>query len=178
MAYTQNVLARAGGLEPFARHIADDFAISESVRHLGARQYLLHDLVPVSETGTTVAEAFRHLVKWCRITHSSFPGFYFGLALFNPGLIAASLWLACEISGYQPWLGRGLLAAFLLTRALVGFLQDRLVARERRPVWEHASLVVIDLGYLLFWACGLSSRIVWRGVSYRLRPGGIAEVSE
>ena len=176
MAYTQDVLARAGGLERFGRHISDDFAISESVRRLGARQYLLHDLVPVSETGTSLSEAFWHLVKWCRITHASFPGLYFGLALLNPGLLAVVLWLACEMSGYRPWLGRGLLAAFLLTRALGGLLQDRLVARVRLPAWEYASLVVIDLGYLLFWAFGLSSRIVWRGVAYRLRGGGVAEV--
>jgi ceramide glucosyltransferase len=51
MAYTREVLERAGGLEPLARHISDDHAISDKVRRIGARQYLLHELVPVSETG-------------------------------------------------------------------------------------------------------------------------------
>jgi ceramide glucosyltransferase len=178
MAYTREVLERAGGLEPFAHHIADDYAIGDKVRRLGARQYLLHELVPVSETGTTVSEAFWHLVKWCRITHSSVPGIYFGLAVLNPGLAAVSLWLLCEVSQDRPWLGRGLLAAFLVSRSLAAFLQDRLAARVRLPLWEYASLIVIDLGYLLFWAFGLPRRIVWRGVRYRLHPGGIAEVLE
>jgi ceramide glucosyltransferase len=178
MAYTREVLKRAGGLEPFARHISDDFAIGDKVRRIGARQYLLHELVPVSETGTALPEAFWHLVKWCRIIHSTLPGVYFGLALLNPGLLAFSLWLLCEVSGDRPWLGRGLLAAFLLSRSLAAFLQDRLVARVRLPWWEYASLIVIDLGYLLFWAFGLRRRIVWRGVRYRLHSGGIAEVLE
>ncbi len=178
MAYTREVLERAGGIEPFAHHISDDFAISDKVQRLGARQYLLHELVPVSETGTTVPEAFWHLVKWCRITHSAVPGIYFGLAVFNPGLVAVSLWLLCEISQDRLWLGRGLLAAFLVSRSLAAFLQDRLAARVRLPLWEYASLIVIDLGYLLFWAFGLPRRIVWRGVRYRLHPGGIAEVVE
>ncbi|MGZ3390936.1 MAG: glycosyltransferase, partial [Isosphaeraceae bacterium] len=178
MAYTREVLERAGGLEPFAHHISDDYAISDKVRRLGARQYLLHELVSVSETGTTVSEAFWHLVKWCRITHSSVPGIYFGLAVLNPGLAAVSLWLLCEVSQDRPWLGRGLLAAFLVSRSLAAFLQDRLAARARLPLWDYASLIVIDLGYLLFWAFGLPRRIVWRGVRYRLHPGGIAEVLE
>ena len=178
MAYTREVLERAGGLEPFAHYISDDFAISDKVRRLGARQYLLHELVRVSETGTGVSEAFWHLVKWCRITHSSVPGIYFGLAVLNPGLAAVSLWVLCEVSQDRLWLGRGLLAAFLVSRSLVACLQDRLAARARLPLWEYASLIVIDLGYLLFWAFGLRRRIVWRGVRYRLHSGGIAEVLE
>jgi ceramide glucosyltransferase len=178
MAYTREVLERAGGLEPFARHIADDHAISDKVRRIGSRQYLLHELVPVSETGTTVPEAFWHLVKWCRIVHSTLPGIYFGLAVLNPGLVAVALWLLCEASQERPWLGRGLLAAFLISRSLIACLQDRLAARVRLPLWEYASLIVIDLGYLLFWVFGLRRRIVWRGVRYRLHSGGIAEVLE
>ena len=178
LAYTREVLERVGGLEPLAHHIADDHAISDRVRRIGAREYLLHELVPVSETGTTVPEAFWHLVKWCRIVHSTLPSVYFGLAALNPGLVAVALWLLCELSQDRLWLGRGLLAAFLISRSLVAFLQDRLAARARLPLWEYASLIVIDLGYLLFWAFGLRRRIVWRGVRYRLRSGGIAEVLE
>jgi ceramide glucosyltransferase len=178
MAYTREVLERAGGLEPFAHHIADDFAMGDAVRRLGARSYLLHELVPVSETGTTVREAFWHLVKWCRISHSCVPGIYFGMALLNPGLIAIALWVLCETSQDRRWLGRGLLAAFLASRSLAAFLQDRLAARVRLPPWEYASLVVIDLGYLLFWAFGLPRRIDWRGVRYRLYAGGRGEVVE
>jgi ceramide glucosyltransferase len=178
MAYTTDVLARAGGLEPFARHIADDFAISNKVRSIGARQYLLHELVPVSETGTEPLTAFWHLVKWCRIIRSSLPAVYFGLALCNPGLVAMTLWLVCELSGTQPWLGRGLFAGFLLSRSAAAWLQDRFAARLELPLWEYASLVVIDLGYLLFWIFGLRRRIVWRGVTYRLGSGGIAEVMD
>jgi hypothetical protein len=176
MAYTKEILERAGGIEPFARNIADDFAISDKIRRIGARQYLLHELVPVSETGTTMMEAFWHLVKWCRIIHASLPGVYFGLALCNPGLVSGALWLVCELSGMHVWLGRGMLAGFLISRSVAAFLQDRFAARRALPLWEYASLVVIDLGYLLFWIFGLRRRIVWRGVTYRLHSGGIAEV--
>jgi ceramide glucosyltransferase len=178
MAYTTDILRRAGGLEPFARHIADDFAISDKVRRTGARQYLLHELVPVSETGTGMLEAFWHLVKWCRIIRSSLPGAFFALALFNPGLLCASLWLLCELSGRAVWLGRLLPAAFLISRAAAAWCQDRFAARLKLPLWEYASLVVIDLGYYLFWIFGLKRRIVWRGVTYRLGAGGVAEVMD
>jgi len=176
MAYTADILQKAGGLEPFAQNIADDFAISSRVCRIGAKQYLLHELVPVSETGTGTIEAFWHLCKWCTIIRWSLPGVYFALPLLNPGVLATLLWALCEASGQWVWLGRGLLITFLLSRSLAAFLQDRLAARVRLPLWEYASLVTIDLGYLLFWLCGLRRHILWRGIRYRLTSGGIAQV--
>lgn len=176
MAYTKDVLERAGGLEPFAHVIADDFAISDKVRRVGARQYLLHELVPVSETGTGAVEAFVHLAKWCSIIRWSLPGIYFALPLLNPGVQALALVLCCELTGDRVWLGRGLMLGFLASRSLAAFLQDRVAARLKLPLWEYLTLFVIDLGYIPFWLCGLRKKIKWRGVVYRLHTGGIAEV--
>ncbi|MBI3552111.1 MAG: glycosyltransferase [Elusimicrobia bacterium] len=176
MAYTKDALDRAGGLEPLAHAIADDFAISSRVRALGARQLLLRELVPVSETGTGLFEAFWHLCKWCSIIRWSLPALYAVIPLFNMGVIAALLLVLCERSGDGVRLGRGLFAAAAGSRILVGFLQDRLVARVRPPWWDYPSLAFVDIGGLLFWPFGLRRRILWRGVRYRLSEGGIAEV--
>lgn len=176
MAYTQEILKRVGGLEPFAHAIADDLAISSEVARAGARKYLLREIVPVRETGRGIPEVLEHLAKWAAIIRWSLPPLYFALPLLNLGLMSALLWWLCERSGERLWLGRGGLAAALVSRPLVGAVQDIFVGRRRMPWLHYTVMAFVDLGSFVFWLSGFRARISWRGIRYRLYTGGRAEV--
>lgn len=168
MGYTKEALARAGGLEPHERHIADDYAVSRAVMRAGARVVLLRNSVRVNESGQSVLEAFEHLSKWMTIIRWSLPGVYFLVPLGSPGLLA----LACALLGG----GWGLVLAACLSRALAGLVQDLAVAGAAMPWYGYLVLGAADFGVPAFWLRGLRREIVWRGKRYRLYPGGRAEV--
>ena len=178
MGYTRKTLDRIGGLKPYAQAIADDFALGDSARRAGARGVLLHEPVFLKETGRGALEAARHLAKWCAIVRWSVPGLYFAAPLLSASAVCGGLWLTCEASGRFLWLGRGLLAAQMLSRALVGFLQDSRIGRGRMAWWGYALLAFADFGAIFYWLSGLRSLIRWRGKTYRLSPGGRARVIE
>lgn len=177
MAYSREILERAGGLKPLSQCIADDLAISSRVLAAGAKPYLTREFARLRETGTSLGEVCAHLAKWATIIRWALPWPLLYLAIpFNHGVLAAALWVLCEASGQAPWLGRGLLLASLASRGLVAALQDILVGGIRMP-WPHYLVVAFtDLGVLAFWAAGWRSTILWRGTRYRLHRGGRAEV--
>lgn len=175
MAYTKEALEKIGGLEPFARIIADDASIGLKVSASGARKAFLRVPVWVSETGTSPKEAFEHLAKWCTMGRWVMPQGYLLIPALIPGVMAVLCWALGEVGG-QAALGRGLLAAYVLSRVIVGFIQDRLMTGRPMALPGYLALAVADLGVLVFWAAGFRSRLLWRGRLYRLRRGGMAEV--
>lgn len=176
MAYTREAIARAGGLEPVGRLIADDFALGSAVRAAGARLELLREPVFVSETGTAPEEAFRHVAKWASIICWSFPLAWALAPFLNPVLLAAAAGATAWAAGAPLAPPLAALATALCTRSLVGLIQDRAVGRIRRPAWSYLSLLAADAGAMLFWPLGLRRVIEWRGRRYRLRWGGACEV--
>jgi ceramide glucosyltransferase len=176
MGYTKGALARVGGLEPFENVIADDYSIGAAARSAGLRQVLLRVPVKVSETGTAPGEAFTHIAKWSSIIFWSFPAGYVCVVLMNPVLQAfAALALASARSAPLA-LPLAAVAAALVSRALVGLLQDRLIGGLRLPVLLYLSLLIADLGALAFVPLALRRTVRWRGKTYRLSAGGRAEV--
>jgi ceramide glucosyltransferase len=176
MGYTKKALARVGGLERFERVIADDYSLGAAAREAGLRQVLLRETVRVSETGTAPGEAFAHIAKWSSIIFWSFPSGYVSVVLLNPVLQAFAA-LALAAAGRGP-LGLPLaaVAAALVSRVLVGALQDRLIGGLRLPALIYLSLLIADLGALSFVPLALRRTVRWRGKTYRLSSGGRAEV--
>ncbi len=164
MAYTKDALSRAGGLEQFEREIADDMAISWRVSSLGMKRALLREPILVEETGTSVAEALPHIVKWCRIIRACVPVGYAMVPLLLPGVVAV-------VAGSVP----ALLVA-LATRLLTSLLVDA-AGRRRLMSWpSYLALAFVDFGTLGLWLAGFGRTIRWRGTRYRLSWGGRAEV--
>jgi len=108
------------------------------------------------------------IMRWC------FPWAFLLIPVLNLGVLSLLLWGLCEISG-QAW-GRWVLALALGSRVAVGMLQDRLAARSPMAWHQYPLLALVDLGAALFWPAGLKSEVLWRGIRYRLGPGGAAEV--
>ena len=167
MAYTKESLRKAGGLEPFAHIIADDASIGLRVSATGARKALLHAPVLVSETGTSPGQAYDHLAKWCIMGRWVAPWAYVMIPVLGPGLPALLLLMLG---------GKTLFLAFVMSRIVVAWLQDWVMTGRARPLPRHLILTTADLGMLVFWAAGFRSRLLWRGTTYRLSPGGRAEV--
>lgn len=176
MAFTRERIEKAGGLEPLAHEIADDFALSRQARLSGAKAYLLAEPARVRESGLSAKEAFAHLCKWASIIHWSLPWPFRLAPAVNLGVLSMVLWLTCELTGESVVWGRGLAAAAFISRGLVGFIQDAGLGGARLSWWGYPLLCFADLGSLVFWAAGLRSRVTWRGKTYRLHRGGRAEV--
>ncbi|MDX6768647.1 MAG: glycosyltransferase, partial [Elusimicrobiota bacterium] len=167
MGYTKETLAKVGGLEPFSRSIADDFALGMAARGAGARLELLREPVFVSESGTRPAEAFWHVAKWASIICWSFPLAWLLAPFVNPVMLALAAVAAAFAAGASSAPGLVALGAAFATRALVGLIQDRRVGRIRRPAWTYLALLGADLGAVVFWPLGLRRTIEWRGRRYR-----------
>ncbi|HVC09432.1 MAG TPA: glycosyltransferase [Elusimicrobiota bacterium] len=176
MAYTTDLLGKIGGLEPFARVIADDYAVGDAASKAGSRKYLLHSRIGVQESDRTLKESLRHLAKWSAIIRSSLPGVYALLPLFD-GVLTAAAVLALDIFSKRPAApALCLLAAAAGSRALAGVIQDLALRENLMPWHAYAGLPLVDFLNIFLWPFGFRSTILWRGTRYRLSSGGKAEV--
>lgn len=176
MGYRTDVLERVGGLEPFSHEIADDFSLSHAVARSGARGTLVAAPVLLREAGGTTSDTLKHLLKWAVIIRWSVPWLYFSMPLFNSGLLAVIALALAFGAGRHETLACVLAAAAVGTRGLVAFLYDVLAGDGPLPLPCYAILGFMDLGSTAFWLAGFRRTIRWRGVTYRLRWGGRAEV--
>lgn len=179
MAYTKEAIARAGGLEPLAHVIADDFSLGAAARASGARVELLREPVFVSESAAGASAVARKLAKWSSIIFWTFPPAWLLAPLLDPVLLAFAACVAASLEGAPPGrlgLPAAALAAALTSRVLVGLIQDRAVGRLSRPAWSYLTLALADAAAMLFWPLGPRRVIEWRGRRYRLSRRGRCEV--
>jgi len=174
LATSKGVLAKAGGLEPLAEYLADDYEMGARIAGAGYRVELSNEVVE-----TTVPEyhyrGFRdHQLRWARSTRDSRKLGYLGL-----GVTYAVPWavMTCVASGLAPW-SFSLLSVVLLARVAValsvgvGVLGDEQVLRD---LWL---LPLRDFFGLGFWVWSFAGdTVVWRGELFALRDGRIRPVS-
>jgi ceramide glucosyltransferase len=173
LATSKGVLAKAGGLEPLAEYLADDYEMGARIAEAGYRVELSNEVVE-----TTVPEyhyrGFRdHQLRWARSTRDSRKLGYLGL-----GVTYALPWavMTCVASGLALW-SFSLLSVVLLARVAValsvgvGVLGDEQVLRD---LWL---LPLRDFFGLGFWAWSFAGdTVVWRGELFALRDGRIRPV--
>jgi ceramide glucosyltransferase len=174
LATSKGTLAKAGGLEPLAEYLADDYEMGARIAAAGYRVELSNEVVE-----TTVPEyhyrGFRdHQLRWARSTRDSRKLGYVGL-----GVTYALPWavMTCVASGLALW-SFSLLSVVLLARVAValsvgvGVLGDEQVLRD---LWL---LPLRDFFGLGFWAWSFAGdTVVWRGELFALRDGRIRPVS-
>jgi ceramide glucosyltransferase len=170
LAVSRTALAAAGGLEPLADYLADDYEIGVRVARAGYRI----ELCGLTVETTVPAYDFRgfcdHQLRWARSTRDSRRWGYIGL-----GITYCIPWavLNCIASGFALW-SFTLLSLVLLARVSValsvgvGLLRDDQVLRD---IWL---LPLRDFFGLAFWAWSFASdTVVWRGERFRLKHGRI-----
>jgi ceramide glucosyltransferase len=174
LATSKAALAKAGGLEPLAEYLADDYEMGARIAGAGYRVELCSEVVE-----TTVPEyhfrGFReHQLRWARSTRDSRKLGYVGL-----GITYALPWamMTCVASGFALW-SFSLLSVVALARVAlalsvgVGVLGDEQVLRD---LWL---LPMRDFFGLGFWAWSFAGdTVVWRGELFALRDGRITPVA-
>ena len=173
LAMSRAALAAAGGLEPLADSLADDYEMGARIAQAGYRVELCGEVVETAVPAYGFRGFCEHQIRWARTTRDSRRWGYLGL-----GITYCIPWavLTCVASGFALW-SFSLLSLVVLVRVAValtvgvGLLGDAQVLRD---IWL---LPLRDCFGLGFWAWSYASdTIVWRGERFRLRNGRISHL--
>lgn len=163
MALTRQTLAAIGGLETLSNEIADDQWLGRHVVRTGRAVRLAPTIVATTIPETTIAQLWRHELRWARTIRALEPTAFALSALQHPLAWAA---LAIPLSALAPWT----LALFLATWATrhraarlidaeLRFVHDTLPTRI--PIWLLPLRDLLSIGILLAAHCG--RQVEWRG---------------
>ncbi len=163
MALRRETLARIGGLEALANHLADDALLGQLVRGQGLTVALASAIPATTVPETRLPALVSHELRWMRTVKSVAPvGFVLG-ALQYP-LFWATLMLAAEADMAMAWVA---FLTFWLARGILAGLIDGLLQTSGRlaifylPFRDVLSVVIMVASY---W----SNRVAWRGQEHRV----------
>jgi ceramide glucosyltransferase len=166
MATTKRRLAEIGGFESLADYLCDDYELGNRIAARGHRIELSPLPVAIDYPHQTLAEAFRHQLRWNLAIRYSRPWGHLGL-IFTHGLV----WALAGIFLVHSWQGAlAFAAAYSLLRVEVALgvgargMGDTLV---RRKQWM---LPLRDAFAFIVWVASFfPQRIHWRGHEFYVR---------
>ena len=166
MATTKKHLAEIGGFESLVDYFCDDYELGNKIAAAGNRVELSRFPVSIVYPRQTLAEAFRHQLRWNLSIRYSRPWGHFGL-IFTQALPWALLGAAIAPSGA---VAIGYLAAYFVFRFAMavaiggGEMRDSLVMRK---MWM---LPLRDALAFSVWVVSFfPQRIHWRGQEFNVR---------
>lgn len=160
MALRRETLARIGGLQTLAPHLADDNVLGQRVRALGLRVALAGTIVATTVPEETTKALFRHELRWARTIRALVPASHAASILQYPLFWAA---LAGLIT---PW-GWVLFVLAWLVRAIVARGIDLALAQAlnglafRCPVWLLPAREALSVAVWV--ASHAGTWVDWRG---------------
>jgi ceramide glucosyltransferase len=157
-------LRLAGGFEPIADFLADDYQLARRLtRGLGKHTFLSRLVVDTHIDYPTWTAVWRHQVRWARTIRVSRGDGYVGLPVTYAGV-----WALVALLAGQPLLALAVAAA----RVLMGFTAGVLLIRLR-DAWLLPLIPLWDLWAFAVWMAGLrGDTIEWRGQRMRLHADG------
>jgi len=174
MAVRRQALDEIGGFASLADAAADDHALGHRLAARGFRVELARALVETECRSRSLAEYWRHLLRWAVVTRESQPLGHLGF-LFAQGLP----WTIAVVA-LAPWrISAGCVAAYLALRFGVAFtvgvwgLGDPVL---RRKWW--LALAADALGFAVWLASLAARRVVWQGSAYEVRRGRLIPVEK
>jgi ceramide glucosyltransferase len=196
MATRRTVLTEIGGFEPLAGYLADDYQLGRRIFQTGRRIELCSTVVSSRSDAQGWRSVWAHQLRWARTIRVCQPGPYFLSILSNAtvwplallgfalGIGITTQWCLSPAVG-GPYLRAtlgigGLLPVICLwlrvssARDLYRRLIAQVAAEEKVP---GAGLILMkDLLNVGLWALAfLGNRVIWRGQTLRVRPGGKLE---
>lgn len=169
MALSAETLARAGGFQPIAAYLADDYELGRRVVAAGYKVEFAPVVVETGLGGASWLDVWRHQLRWARTIRFSRTAGYYGSVVTH-----AVLWGSVALAAGEWWTG----AAALLLRIAAGWLAGVMVLRDplvKRWFWL---LPLRDPFGFAVWIGGcFGSTIYWRGLKLRLRKGGKIEAT-
>src|SRR6202789_3351358 len=174
LATSKGVLAKAGGLEPLAEYLADDYEMGARIARAGYRVELSNEGVETRGPEYHYRGFRDHQLRWARSTRDSRKLGYLGL-----GVTYAVPWavMTCVASGLALW-SFSLLSVVLLARVAVALSVGVGVLHDGQVLRDLYLLPLRDFFGLGFWAWSFAGdTVVWRGELFALRDGRIRPVS-
>jgi ceramide glucosyltransferase len=116
---------------------------------------------------TSATKLIAHELRWSRTIRTIDPVGHFGSALIHP--LAFAL-LTIVLSGGAAW-AWPLVAVALLARLALKVQSDRALRQVRRDLWLLPFWDIVS--FLIFVASFCSTRVIWRGVSFKVDGNGL-----
>jgi ceramide glucosyltransferase len=166
MATTKRCLAEIGGFESLVDHFSDDYELGNRIAARGHRVELITFPVSIVYPHQTLADAFRHQLRWNVSIRFSRPAGHLGLIFTQAlplGLLAAIFApsAACAIS---------LLLGYLLLRGISAWVVGVYGMRDA-GVRRHLELLPLRdaFAFIVWVASFFPQRIRWRGREFYVR---------
>jgi ceramide glucosyltransferase len=176
MAVRKEALEKIGGFHALVDYLADDYQLGHMVCRAGYRLALSGHFVESVMKRESLKGILSRQLRWARTMRASRPGGYLASGITQPVPLALIALIVSGMSAAGWW-------AFLLlvsTRIVCVVIYSRCFVRDNilpRYLWL---LPLRDILSCLTWTLSfLGSRVVWRGMSFRILPGGkIIEVGK
>ncbi len=168
MAVRKEALEKIGGFFSVVNHLADDYQLGHQIAHAGFKVDLADVVATCRGSEMSFGEVWSHQLRWARTIRVCQPIPWFFSILSN-----ATLWPLLAAAIVRSRLALAILAIALSLR-IVTALHNQMRITESIVHAKYFWLVPIkDLLGTAIWACSfLGSTVVWRGVRYRVKPGG------
>lgn len=166
IALRRETLHRIGGFDAFVSRLADDNAIGESVRALGMRVAIPRWVVAHACSEKSLAELWRHELRWGRTLRAVSPAGYAGTLVTHPLSLAL---LGALLDGFG-WLGLAAVAAAIACRLVLQLQVDHTLGLSTSRWWLGPVRDV--LAFAVFVASFFVDVVSWRGRRYRVCADG------
>jgi ceramide glucosyltransferase len=174
MATTKERLKEIGGFESIVDYFADDYELGNRIAARGYRVELITFPVSIVYPHETLADAFRHQLRWNLSIRTSRPGGHFGM-IFTHGIAWAVLGISLAPTALIAFFYAAayvLLSSEVLRTVGVWGMQDA-------SLWRKQYLLPLrDAFAFVVWVASLfPQRIHWRGREFYVRERKLVEVS-
>ncbi|MDB6040192.1 MAG: hypothetical protein JWM99_4033 [Verrucomicrobiales bacterium] len=168
MAVRADYLQRIGGFSSLANYLADDYQLGHKIAATGARITICPAVAGCRADIMNWSQVWSHQLRWARTIRFCQPIPWFFSILSN-----ATLWPLAAIS-FLPNRSSFIIVAIALVLRVVTALHNQFrLTNGCRHLLYFWLIPIKDLLQFALWAGSfLGSTVVWRGVTYRVLPGG------
>ena len=167
IAMTSHVLREIGGLEAFARFLAEDYEIGRAVCGRGYAIAIPAMLMTTLCTETSIGELFRHELRWARTIRRIARAGHVGSLVTHPLPLALT---GAALLGWSP-VAVGLVLAILGVRMLVKVRIDGATRVNTGPWWLIPLRDMLSFG--VFLASFSGATVEWQGQRFRVGRDGV-----
>ena len=170
MAVRRDALEQIGGFETFVNHLADDYQLGNRISQKGYRIELSTVVVECREYVQGWKQVWAHQLRWARTIRFCQPAPFFASILSNASIWPLLAWLASARTSLSVV---GLAVPLLLLRMIAAVSMHRAMSPATFR-WSDLGLVPVkDVLNAAIWLMAfVGNRVVWRGVTYRVKKGG------
>jgi ceramide glucosyltransferase len=173
-AIRPEALAQVGGFERVADNIADDSTMGAYLKAAGFESLMSQVTASVPEPTKSLETLFEHQHRWNLTYRATLPlGVYLLEPLLHPFALALMLPLLFSLAGWFEPLGWFVLGMYLCSRwATIAVINSSVLHEPTMTRWLWW-MPVSELMLTIAWVQSLIQPVtVWRGVKYKIEPGG------